>query len=372
MCRRLCIVSSSFRGGGAQRVAVNLANHFHTLGHEVTLIVFQDEGPFRSMVSPGVRVVRLEATRSAVIFRRLLTELRKERPDAVLSVMRSTNIFVGVAARLAGTGRVILREASTLQSVTQRPFLKRLPYLTAMRLSYLLADAVIANSEGTARDLVAHRIGRRRDVVVVPNPVLDADVDSLMAQSVGHPWLDDQGTKVVLAVGRLVPSKNYPMLLHAFSKVLRQESRARMIILGEGPELGALQALQVDFGLADFVEIIPFQDNPFPYYAGADAFALTSDWEGFGNVLVEALAAGTPVVSTDCPGGPREILADGAFGALVPPRDASAMANALLATLEQPVDHAVLKERAAQFTVEVCGARYLDIMTGSAAPEPDR
>ncbi|HEX6015774.1 MAG TPA: glycosyltransferase, partial [Geminicoccaceae bacterium] len=235
------------------------------------------------------------------------------------------------------------------------------------------ADAVVAVSAGVADDLAATAGLPRRLVTVVHNPVVPSDVDRRAAEPVDDPWLEPGEPPVILGVGRLVPQKGFPTLLRAFAQV-RQQRPARLVILGEAADRRAtvkrtaeLQKLAAELGIADSVALPGYAVNPFAWMARAGVFVLSSTHEGFGNVLPEALACGCPVVSTDCPSGPAEILENGRWGQLVPVGDDQAMARAILAVLATPPDRAALRSRATAFTVDAAIGRYEALVGGAWA-----
>ena len=197
--------------------------------------------------------------------------------------------------------------------------LKARAVLRLERLLLRYADVVIANSRGAADDLVGAAPNLAPQVTrVIHNPVVWPELAEKAVEPVDHPWFQDSSLPVVLAAGRLVPVKDYPTLLEAFANVVLKVRLARLVVLGEGPERAALRLLVEDLGIEDAVDFPGFVSNPYSYMSRAKLFALSSLYEGSPNVLVQAMACGTPVVSTDCPSGPREILRDGALGRLGP------------------------------------------------------
>ena len=205
------------------------------------------------------------------------------------------------------------------------------------------------------RDRLQHYLDRR--------VALD-EIDAKAAQPIDHPWLQASGEPVLLAVGRLVAKKDYSTLLEAFVAV-RRTCPVRLVILGDGPERSRLEALARRLQVEQHLSMPGFQDNPFAYFARASAYVLSSVSEGMPSSLIEALACGCPAVSTDCPSGPSEILGGG-YGTLVPVGDPQALASAILEALRQPRDEGWLRARAAEFSVEACVARYVDVLTGAA------
>jgi glycosyltransferase involved in cell wall biosynthesis len=357
---KLCIVTPSFSGGGAEKVAVNLANQYASEGKHVTLLVFKGVGPNKSLVADNVVVFDLEISRSRYVLPRLRKALIKVRPTHVISVIRDSNILVGLASIGVKKFKLVFREASTMHGVLTASFAKRFLYKNLMRLTYRMADLVIANSKDTKSNLVHSGIGGSRKIIVIGNPVIPLDFEDKRNSYISHDWLTGK-LKIILNVGRLNSIKNQALLINAMPKVLESHSDAKLLILGEGSEEQSLLN-QIDMlDLRGSIRIIPFQLNPFPYYRASDLFVLTSRWEGFGNILVEALACGVPVISTDCPGGPRSILDDGKYGTLVPCGEVDTLADAIIEELNNPYrwDKFVLEGRGNEYTVQSVAAEYL-------------
>jgi glycosyltransferase involved in cell wall biosynthesis len=234
------------------------------------------------------------------------------------------------------------------------------------RHSYAWADGIIAVSSGVADDLA--RVARlpRERIEVVHNPVVDRELPSKRKAPLDHPWFADGQPPVVLGLGRLKKQKDFPTLLRAFAR-LRSTREARLVILGEGKQEQSIRSLARSLGIAKDVDLPGFDPNPFRYLARAACFVLSSAWEGLPRVLIEALACGCPVVSTDCPSGPHEILEGGRYGPLVPVGDERAMANAIAQVLDHPPDRDELRSRGALFAVDSSADRYLAILFGDKA-----
>jgi len=235
-----------------------------------------------------------------------------------------------------------------------------------MKLSYRRVSGVIANSSDTKKDIVSNKIVAEEKVRVIHNPVLPAQYQSLLDQETTEEWFNDPDKEVVLSVGKLHVQKNFPLLIKAFQRVNSLNDKARLVIIGEGEErLNILNLIQ-SFNLQDVVKLFGFQGNIFPYMKRAKVFVLSSEWEGFGNVIVESLAAGTSVICTNCAGGPKEILDHGRFGDLVELYDADALANKIVYRLEHPMNSSQLKERAMDFSGPAISKKYSEFMKVAA------
>jgi glycosyltransferase involved in cell wall biosynthesis len=231
---------------------------------------------------------------------------------------------------------------------------------------YPRADTVIAVSDGIAEAIIELTGLPRAQITTIYNPVVDATLLDKASEPIDHPWFTPGEPPVVLSVGRFRMQKDFPTLIRAFALV-RSARPARLMILGDGTRRRALEALVDNLGLRSDVALPGYAENPLPWMRRAAVFVLSSTWEGLPGVLIEALAAGCPVVSTDCPSGPAEILDRGAYGPLVPSRDPQALAQAILAVLENPPDRDRLRQRAALFSVDVAVAKYLAVFEACIA-----
>jgi glycosyltransferase involved in cell wall biosynthesis len=297
----------------------------------------------------------------------LASYLREQRPDALLSLGTQSNLAAILARELSGVPvRVVVSERNTLSVVvgnTRTPIRKAYPHL--IHALYPSADAIVAVSHGVARDLAA-RAGLPGDRVIAICNGLDADAAvAASKQTVEDTWLASATSPVVLGVGRLHRQKGFATLMRAFASA-RQRRPLRLAILGDGPERRALERTARKLGIADDVHMPGFAGNPAAWMARSSVFVLSSGWEGFPNVVLEALAVGCPVVSTDCPSGPREMLSDGTYGCLVRVGDHAAMAAAILATLDSPLPAERLQARAREFSLAKTVAGYRAVLMGAA------
>jgi glycosyltransferase involved in cell wall biosynthesis len=332
---RIALLLPSLANGGAERVMLNIA---HGLVERddvaVDLVLTQAVGPYLEQVSPKVNVVNLDSKRIFYSIIPLIRYLRAVRPAAVLSALDTTNLILIWAVALARVEtRVVVSVHCNFSSALkgQKNFRSRLlPYL--VRRSYPYADKILTVSEGVASDLVSSTGLSRELLTVQVNPVITPELMHKSEQPCEHSWLCDNRGPVVLATGRLTYQKNFDLLLRAFA-IVRQSIDARLIVLGEGEELAALQSLAEQLEVTDQVDFPGFVENPYSYMSAASLFVLSSHFEGLPTVLIEALQCGVPVVSTDCPSGPEEILEGGRLGTLTQPGDVSALAEAMVRSL---------------------------------------
>lgn len=348
--RRVCVFLADLQGGGAERMMVQLAAGIAAHGVTVDLVVADAQGPYVSEVPASVQLVALGRARTASAVLPLAAHLRHTRPDVLFTTLHHAAVAAAIASRLAGGNvRLFVREASTpLHRGARTTDPRAWAIGAAMRWVYAIADGVIAVSEGVADGLVRHRGVPKEKVHTLYNPVVTTELPALAAMDPGHAWLGPGAPPVVLAVGSLRPVKGYATLLEAFARV-RAASSARLLILGEGRQRKELVARAAALGLADDVDFAGFVANPFAYMARSAVFVLSSEREGLPGALIQAMACGCPVVATDCPSGPAEILEGGRYGELVPVGDADAMAAAILRTLAAPRRDAALRSRAARF-----------------------
>lgn len=364
--QRLAVLTSTMGGGGAQRSMVRLAGGLAERGYDVDLVLGRrdEDDHYRGEVSDTVRIVSLDASRALFSVPSLIRYLRRERPVAMVTSLDYMNVLGVWARRLARVPtRVVVNEQNTLSMVADNGTRRRqrvLPWL--VRRSYRRADGIAGVSEGVCDDM-ARVLGLPRErVQVIHNPVVVPRLAEMAAEPLDHPWFGPDEPPVLLAVGRLAPQKDFESLLRAFAKV-RASHAARLLILGDGEERSRLERLVTELGLGEDVDLPGWAVNPYPYMASADLFVLSSRWEGLPTVLIEALYCGLPIVATDCPSGPREILRGGRFGSLVPVGDVDALAQAIGDALDGDVP-APVPESWAPYRQDIVADRYLQLMLG--------
>ncbi|MBI3554479.1 MAG: glycosyltransferase [Elusimicrobia bacterium] len=359
---RIAVFLPNLGGGGAEKIAVHLANALAGLGYEVDLVLALAEGPYLADVSPGVSVVDLGARRLLTAILPLVRYLRKRRPVVLFSHLEYANIGAVLARALSwAPTRLVLVEHATLSAAfRQNPTRKKSFLLFAAMRLYPRADRVIAVSRGSAEDLIRFIGVPERLVRVIFNPVVVPQIKELSTRPAGHRWLEPGGPPVVLGIGRLTPQKDFQTLIAAFA-LLRKDRDCRLLILGEGEQRAELERLIASRGLAQAAELPGFVKNPYSFLARCSVFALSSVWEALPTVLIEALSLGARVVSTDCPAGPREILQDGKFGRLVPPGDARALARALSEAMSE-APAAIPESALRPFTLPVAAGAYAGLI----------
>lgn len=361
---RIAIYLPSLTGGGAERVMVTLANGFAARGYSVDLVLATASGPYLKNVSQGVRVVDLAARRVLFSLPALARYLQRERPRAMLSALHHANVVAVWARQLARTSTVLV--VSERNTLTASPVSAKNGRLQSrswlMKRTYPRADAVVAVSRGVADDLVSATGLPPEHVHVIYNPVVTDELLRLSRVPVRHPWCAPGAPPVILAAGRLTEQKDFSTLIRAYSR-LRGRRSGRLVILGEGEDRGELEALITRLGLEEDVYLPGFVDNPFAWMREARLFVLSSRWEGLPSVLIQAMACGTQVVSTDCPSGPAEILENGRWGRLVPVGDPEALAAAIRAALdEDEAEHPEVEARASAFGLDPSVRGYLDAL----------
>jgi glycosyltransferase involved in cell wall biosynthesis len=363
---RVALFVPSLRGGGAERVMLTLAEGFGRRGVGVDLVLPQVEGPYLQQVPPGTRVVDLRATRVITSLPSLVRYLKRERPAALLATLSHANLVALWARHIARVPtRVVIREANTLSETVRGTTRRRHKLVPALaRRWYPSADAIVAVSEGVARDLAASVALAPERILVLPNPIVTPELDAMAREPLSHPWFADGQPPVLVAVGRLAKQKDYPTLIRAVALV-RKRRPVRLMVLGEGTERDGLEILVEALGMRQDVALPGFVPNPFPYMAHARVFVLSSGWEGMPGVLIQALACGAPVVATDCESGPRELLLGGRLGRLVPVGSVEALAQALIAALDEPPPP-IPVEALEPYTSDAVVGRYLAVLGVSA------
>jgi len=363
MGKRLAVFLATSGHSGVDRVMKTLLPSIASRGIRVDLLHVKGHGPFMEENSSGLKVVELGSSHSVSSLLPLVRYLKKEKPDVLLSDKDRVNRVALTAKRLAVVKtRTFVRFGQTVTKFleSQGPWQKTAHSLS-MRYLYRAADGIITPSWGSARDLAGFaRIPEER-ITVIPNPVDVREIRNMASEQADHPWFRVSEVPVVVGLGELTSRKGFDTLIRAFA-TFRGQKPARLFLMGKGSGRDSLEKLCLDLGIREDVEFAGFRENPFPFLAHADLFVQPSRYEGFGMALLEALALGVPVVATDCPSGPREILQDGKYGRLVPVEDFNSMAAAIKKTLDSPPDAGYLAEAVTPYILETVTDRYIEIL----------
>jgi glycosyltransferase involved in cell wall biosynthesis len=362
--QRVAIFTANMDGGGAERAMLKLAGGIADQGYDVDLVLSRAEGHYLDEVPDSVRIVDLHARRVLLSIPGLVRYLRRERPNAMLTSMNYVNI-VGIWARTLARvdTRLIVNEQNALSlEAAHSPRRRHRLMPRLIKRFYPWADGVTSVARGTADDLVSTAGVSPNLIEVVHNPIVTTELRELVAEPLGHPWFGPGQVPVVLGVGRLAPQKDFGTLIRAFARVIVRRP-CRLMILGDGPERASLEALVAERGLTGSVDLPGWISNPYPYMAHAGVFVLSSRWEGLPSVLIEALFCEVPVVATDCLSGPREILEDGRYGALIPVGDEEALAAAIETALAGGLAPPPA-ESWEPYEQETVVRRYLEVLVG--------
>ncbi|MCW6037695.1 glycosyltransferase [Spirulina subsalsa FACHB-351] len=355
-------------GGGQERVTLNLLRGLSGKGRQLDLVVAQAKGPYLDQIPPEVQLVDLgvsmeDRLQSAVkLILPLARYLRQAKPDILLSHLVWTNEIAVIAYWLARRPLQLVLWEQMPASLQASHSLTQGVKLWLMRSLYPKASAIVAPSRGVAQAFEQSLKLKANAVQVVYNAVVDDTLLQKAQAPLNHPWFFAYQPPVILAIGRLSEQKDFPTLIKAFAQV-RKNRLLRLIILGEGGLRRSLENLVRELGVGEDVQLPGFVPNPYAYLSRAAMFVLSSKFEGLPTVVIEALACGCPVVSTDCPYGPREILADGQYGRLVTVGDVQGLARGIYETLNAPVSRDLLKVRSQAFTVQEATQSYLKLLS---------
>ncbi len=356
--------------GGVERSTSILAHKLAELGHDVTVLSL-GKNPEPSHLFDGLKYHHFPSKRVSTGVPRIAGYLRREKPDAVISAQSYANVGIVFACMLARfKGRIVLSERLNVSASTDsdRSLKTRITRLL-MRLLYRRATGIVAISQGVADDLAQiTRLAPER-FTVIHNPVNHPDIHVKAREEVDCDWLNDASLRTVVTVARLERQKDVASLIRAFAQL--EPDDLRLLIIGDGSERSKLESLAVDLSVSNRVGFTGAVSNPYKYMARSQLFVLSSLYEGLGNVLVEALALRLPVVSTDCPSGPAEILEYGRFGMLVKPGDPSALAEGMTTALADYESMNARTEDAqaslVRFTPETAVASYLELLRDDSA-----
>lgn len=353
----------TLKGGGAERVMLQLANSFADHAIDVTLYVLTKEGEYVGEVGEKVKLKDYEARFGAKsIIHKVRRTLKRDGLDVVICTLPYISFVVAIASLgLKQRPKLIYREASTPSQDAQADWRRKFFRYIVKRF-----DHVVAVSNAAKEDFVKTYNVSPGKVSVIYNPVVDEQAIKKSEATVDHPWVKDKKGILIVSVGRVVPSKRYDTLIEAVALLHQKLETVRLLILGERNENSACYkklVAQINAAqLTGCIEFAGFDNNPYKYLSKASVFVLSSEYEGLPGVLIQALACGCQVVSTNCPSGPEEILAGGQYGRLVEIGNPQQMADAIIGAIEKPIDQNSLKERGSYFGVEKSVGQYADLL----------
>lgn len=359
MKRKIAFFLPNLGGGGAEKVMLNLAKVFAEDGFFIDMVLSKAEGPLLKKVPDNVRIIDLNSKSVSFSLPRLVSYLKMHQPSALLSALDHANVVAILAKSLSKMPVKIIASVHTTitMSVKNSSYWRGKLLPMFVKLCYPKADAIVVVSKKAAEDLLSVVKLKESQLKVIYNPVIDEDIFKLSEEPVEHPWFKEEHIPVILGVGRLGREKDFSTLIKAF-KIVRETIPSRLMILGEGEERPNLEALIRKLDLQEWVKMPGFVENPYKYMKKASLFVLSSRWEGLSLVLIEAIALGVPVVSTNCPSGPSEIL-QGHEDLLVPVGDEQALARKMVEVLTKPWNRRIPTE---QYTVKYAAERYLEVL----------
>jgi glycosyltransferase involved in cell wall biosynthesis len=365
--KRIAVFLSFSGQGGVEPMALNLVEQLAEDGVPVDLVTVRGSKLPRQL-SERIWHLDLGLRHSTLAPLALARYLRTRRPHTLLAAKERGIRSAVLARRLVQVPTRLIGwvHSNMSQGLAHRNCISRWLHYQSIRRSFPVLDMTVGVSAGVTDD-IRQIAGLPEDkVAVVPNPVITDRIMAMSKETPPHPWFSDGGPPIILSAGRLVRQKDFPTLIKAFSQ-LRERILCRLLIIGEGDERSALLGLAEQLQIADSVSLPGYTTNPYSFMANADAFVLSSAWEGFGAVLAEAMALGTPVAATDCPSGPCEILRNGLYGPLTPVGDSAALAAAIEQVLRDPLPPETLMQAAKRYTARNCANQFMPLLLGECS-----
>ena len=358
----LAVFIPKLAGGGAEKIIIQIANSLAERGISIDFLVCSGDGVLTNKLAKNINLIELGTSRTIYSLVPLLKYLRTYKPETFLSFLNHTNLVSILARFLSGIStQLIISERNTPSvslvksntSKTKNGFI-----LVLIKILYRFSDQIIVNSVGIKMDLIELCPILKERIQIIYNPIDLKQVKLKVEEKNIHPWLNFSDEPVILSAGRLVQQKDFSTLIKAF-KIARSKKRMKLLILGEGLEKSNLLKLIESLNLNSQIELTGYVENPYSFFSLASLFVLSSIWEGFPNVLIEALACGIPIVSTDCKSGPREVLDNGKYGKLIPTKNEFLLADAILKSLSENHDTELLQNRAKIYSKDVIIEKYI-------------
>ena len=359
--KRIAFIMHKFAGGGAERITILLANELIKVGYDVSMLVKINDGDIKDTLDSNIRTIEL-SSKKIDFFKNLYKKMNENSYDAVFGVSMGMSTYAIVINKILGNKQNLFPIIHSAMSKSYDSFIG-----IKCRLFKFLKNSFnksIVISEEARSDFL--RITQLPDckTMTIYNPVVSDDIREKSMEVNKHKWIANHEVPVIVTAGRLTPQKNHKLLLESIALLLKERD-VRCIILGQGELEKELKDFAYHLGIGEYVDFYGFTSNPYSFFKNADCFVLSSSWEGLPTVLIEALACGCPVVSTDCVSGPKEILDSGKYGKLVPEDNAMALSNAISQTLDESIDKNILMERSSFFTVERAVQNYINVIEGN-------
>lgn len=361
--KSIALIISSLKGGGAERVAINLANYFTKKYKSVFLIILTDQIEYKNPISEKVTVINLKCKKSKFSLFKLIYKLNTIKPNYILSIMRDSNLMLSISSFfLFFQKTIIFNEQNSFKSLNLRNSTIKKLLLNIYQYLYARSDILIACSKDTKKSILKHINYENSKIKVIGNPVFTDSFNPKKIKIINHKWLNNPDLKVIIGAGRLHPQKDFPTLIRAFQKVYSKNKNTRLIICGEGSERNKLRKLIRQYDLEECTDLIGFTKRLYSFFKGADIFCLTSLYEGFGNVTIEAMALGKFIISTSCEGISREIITNDDIGCLFPIKNYKRLAKLILDNLNRTKYNELNMKIALEYRVSNIGSKYYDVI----------
>tara|TARA_B100000212_G_scaffold317287_1_gene272815 strand:+ start:11596 stop:12708 length:1113 start_codon:yes stop_codon:yes gene_type:complete len=359
------IVTPSFAGGGAEFIAISVANYYHNIGLNVNVICFKKKGPFLKQLNEKIQVIDFDNDSLLNILFKLIKFFKSKSNARVISTVRISNILTGISSYLLPKNncKFLFLEVNTYTKILKANKYKKFIWRLLIFISYRKANILVACSKDVLNQLKFFI--KNKFIHKVGNPSLDPNFRKLKNKKTNHPWIKDKKYKVLLNMGRLHSQKNQKFLIRAMPFLIAEDRNIRLIIMGSGEKRKDLENLVKSINMTKYVDIIGFQQNPYPFLKGSDLFVMSSIYEGFGIVFIMAAACGLRIVSSACEGGPNELLIDPDIGKTYILDDYKDYTKKVFSFLNTAQDVGSKRKQVRFFTpytVEAVANRYLSLL----------
>ena len=362
--KSICFFIYDLKTGGAERVVIYLANYFVEKNKEVILLTVADKNDLSHIINPKIKVISLNKTKLRAAILPLIRFIKSQDIDCLVSSVWPLTIVSSFTLFFSKLKLVFLEHCILSKEFKNKKYLFQILQKISISIFYRFAHHIVAVSEGIKEDLVS-KGARRSRIEVIYNPLsLPGEGESQIIENSCDVtnWINSKDKKII-SIGELKKSKNFRNLVKAISYFKKNYSyRLKVLILGDGTERASIESAIKEEGLEDIIYLAGWVKNPIPYLRKSDLFVLSSDYEGFGLVITEALSVGVNVVSTDCDSGPREILNNGELGYLCKVDNPESLAKSINKALDKPVNKEKLISRSKDFSLETIGKKYQELI----------